>query len=280
MAYEHGGDRALDYYPCRYGQSKLLFRGPRRNLDGDYLAVLGGTLTYGKFVQKPYPALIEDALGLPVVNLGYMNAGADVFLGEPAIIDMCRQARATVIQLMGAQNMSNRYYAVHPRRNDRFLRASQLMKSIFREIDFTEFHFTRHMLFTLKMRSAEKFDLLEQELKAAWVARMTSLLQRVSGSAVLLWVGDYRNSDLDTDDLGSEPLLVDDDMVAAILPYASGLVRVGPSDEARSAGQDGMFFSPLEEPIARELPGPKVHEEVAAALAAELAGTLLARPLR
>ncbi len=36
---------------------------------------------------------------------------------------------------MGAQNLSNRFYAVHPRRNDRFLRASTLMKTIFREVD-------------------------------------------------------------------------------------------------------------------------------------------------
>ena len=57
MAYEYAGEAALDYFPCRYGQSKLLFRGPRRRLEGAYVAAIGGTETYGKFVPDPYPAL-------------------------------------------------------------------------------------------------------------------------------------------------------------------------------------------------------------------------------
>ena len=93
MAYEHPGDGALDYFPCRYGHSKLLFRGPRRRLEGAYCAVLGGSETYGKYVQDPYPALLENTLNMPMVNFGYMNAGADVFLNEPAIVDACNMAR-------------------------------------------------------------------------------------------------------------------------------------------------------------------------------------------
>lgn len=265
MAYEYAGDSALDYFPCRYGQSKLLFRGPRRKLDGPYTAVLGGTETYGKFVAEPYPALLEQALGLPVVNFGYMNAGADVFVGEPVIVDACSKARVTVIQLMGAQNMSNRFYAVHPRRNDRFLRASTLMKTIFCEVDFTEFHFTRHMLSVLKARSPEKYALVEDELKSAWVARMRHLLQKIEGKTVLLWIAGHPGED--KDGLGPEPLMIDADMVAAIRSFATDLVRVSPSEAAMRAGTEGMHFAPLDEPAAAAVPGPRVHQEVAGALA-------------
>lgn len=264
MVYEFAGESALDYLPCRYGQSKLLFRGPRRKLEGAYAAVLGGTETYGKFVAEPYPYLVEGRIGLPVVNFGYMNAGADVFAGETEIIDACSKARVTVIQIMGAQNMSNRFYAVHPRRNDRFLRASTLMKTIFREIDFTEFHFTRHMLSALKAVSEEKYALVEGELKAAWTARMRMLLQKISGKSVLLWIkGDERYGG---DGLGPEPLMIDTDMVAAIRPFAAELVTVTPSMAARTAGTEGMFFTQLEQPAAAVMPGPRVHEEVADAL--------------
>ena len=55
-----------------------------------------------------------------------------------------------MIQVSGAQNLSNRFHAVHPRRNDRFLRASTLLKTIYRDVDFTEFNFTRHLLTTLR----------------------------------------------------------------------------------------------------------------------------------
>ncbi|MEZ5723123.1 MAG: DUF6473 family protein [Paracoccaceae bacterium] len=74
--------------------------------------------------------------------------------------------------------MSNRFYAVHPRRNDRFLRASNLLKTIYREVDFTEFNFTRHLLTRLKELSEDKFMMVEQELKA-WVARMKTLVSKI-----------------------------------------------------------------------------------------------------
>lgn len=274
MAYEYAGESALDYYPCRYGQSKLLFRGPRRKLEGSYIAAIGGTETYGKFVNSPYPALLEQSTGLPVVNFGYMNAGTDVFVSEPVITDACSQARVTIIQLMGAQNMSNRFYAVHPRRNDRFLRASSLMKTIFPNIDFTEFHFTRHMLSTLMREAPEKCALIEEELKAAWVARMRLLLQKIESKSVLLWISRPDISEANRDGLGDEPLFVDEDMVAAVRPFAADLVQVTPSAAALSAGTLGMHFSPLEEPVAAVMPGPLVHSEVASALKAALRGLL------
>lgn len=267
MAYEHPGDGSLDYLPCRYGTSKLLFRGPRRRLDGTFCALLGGSETYGKYVRAPYPALLEAQLGTTMVNFGYMNAGADVFLNEPVIVDACNKARVTVVQLLGAHNMSNRFYAVHPRRNDRFLRASTLMKTIFREIDFTEFHFTRHMLLSLKRRAPEKYALVESELKAAWVARMRLLLQKIVGCSVLLWVGDHHPGGVPRDDLGPDPLLIDSDMVDAIRPFVTDFVRVSPTTAACLAGTAGMEFAPLDAPAAAQMPGPAVHEEVASALA-------------
>ncbi len=266
MTYEFTGGGALDYFPCRYGQSKLLFRGPRRKLEGAYAAVIGGTETYGKFVETPYPALLEQALYLPVVNFGYMNAGTDAFVSDPVIIDACSRARVTVIQLMGAPNMSNRFYAVHPRRNDRFLRASTLMKTIFREVDFTDFHFTRHMLSALMALAPDKYALVAEELKSAWVARMRLLLQKIDGKTVLLWLSGPSEGDGERDGLGTEPLLVDAAMVASIRPFASEFLRVTPSDAARAAGTDGMRFPPLEEPAAAVMPGPQVHREVADAL--------------
>ncbi|MEZ5777697.1 MAG: DUF6473 family protein [Paracoccaceae bacterium] len=266
MAYEYAGDSPLDYFPCRYGQSKLLFRGPRRKLQGDYVAVLGGTETYGKFVAEPYPALLQGALGFPVVNFGYMNAGTDVFLNEAVVIDVCMRARVTVIQLMGAQNMTNRFYAVHPRRNDRFLRASSLMKTIFRDVDFTEFHFTRHMLSTIRQHAPEKYALVEDELKQSWSARMRMLLQKIPGKTVLLWIPYSPSTGEARDGLGPDPLLVDEAMIGAIRPFATELVRVDPSAEALAAGTEGMLFSALEEPVAAAMPGPRVHQEVADAL--------------
>ena len=47
MTYDAAGPAPLDYLPCRYGTSKLMFRGPRRRLEAPYIAFLGGPETYG-----------------------------------------------------------------------------------------------------------------------------------------------------------------------------------------------------------------------------------------
>ena len=146
MAFAFPGAAALDYSVCTYGNSKVQFRGPRCDLSGSYVACLGGTETFGKFLPDPYPALLRDVLGVPTANLGCVNAGIDVFLNEPAITDVAAGARVTVVQIMGAQNLSNRFYTVHPRRNDRFVHAAPGLRALYRDIDFTEFHFTRHLL--------------------------------------------------------------------------------------------------------------------------------------
>lgn len=268
MAYERMGEGALDYSPYRYGASRLMFRGPRRRLEGDFIAVLGGTETYGRFIEKPYPELIEAVTGMQMINFGCVNAGVDVFLNDPEVLAACRKAQATVVQILGAQNMTNRYYAVHPRRNDRFLRASPLMKTIFREIDFTEFNFTRHMLSTLQQESPEKFTILAEELKAAWVARMRLLLARLGSRTVLLWMANGPPGTQDAPPrLDADPLLVDRAMIEAISAQANAYVEVVGSVSAQAQGLDGMVLSPYDASAAAGLPGPAMHEEVAKALA-------------
>ncbi|SIS65719.1 DUF6473 family protein [Phaeovulum vinaykumarii] len=265
MSFASQGRGALDYVPCRYGKSKLLFRGPKRKLDSPFCAAIGGTETYGKFVAEPWPVLLERRLGMPVVNFGYVNAGVDVFVGDAELSDVIRPAAVSVIQLMGAHNMSNRFYAVHPRRNDRFLRASSLMRNLFRDVDFSEFNFTRHMLMSLRERAPDRFEVLVEELRTSWVARMKLLLSRLEGEAVLMWLGEYRAQPA-ADPLGPDPLFIDPDMVAQIRPFASELVRVDPSKTACEAGTAGMQFAPLEAPAAAGMPGPAVHQEMAEAL--------------
>lgn len=268
MAYERIGETGLDYSPYRYGSSRLLFRGPRRKLDGEYIAVLGGTETYGRFIEKPYPDLIEAATGMQMVNFGCVNAGVDVFLGDSDVLAACRKAQATVVQVLGAQNMTNRYYAVHPRRNDRFLRASPLMKTIFREVDFTEFSFTRHMLSTLQTVSPEKFAILADELKAAWVARMRLLLARLGNRSVLLWMADHAPpQDGEPLRLDRDPLLIDRAMIDAVSSQASSYVEVIGEPLAAKEGDEGMMMSPYDSAAAVGLPGPAMHEDVAKALA-------------
>ena len=267
MAYAFPSEGSLDYFPCRYGNSRLIFRGPQRDVARAYVATLGGTETYGKFVSAPYPDLLERELGMPVANLGCMSAGPDVFLHEPEVTRIAAQACVTVVQLLGAQNLSNRYYVVHPRRNDRFLGATPLLRSIYPRMDFTEFNFTRHMLRSLQQSSTDRFEVVAEELRAAWVTRMKQLLTRLTGRTILLWMSEVPPpSPTRRGDLVRAPLLVDSEMVAAIRPMASAYVEAVSSAEARSQGMAGMDYAPFEAAAATGLPGPLVHREVADAL--------------
>jgi len=269
MSYQpfRGGRAPLDYCPCHYFGSKLIFRGPPRHLDGDYVAFLGGTETYGKFIREPFPAMVEKRLGLACVNLGWPNAGLDVLLNDPAMSKARAAAAAVVLQMPGAQNMSNRFYTVHRRRNDRFLKATAALRRLFPDVDFTEFHFTRHMLRRLQGVSPDRFDLVREELRTVWVERMDKLLAGDGPPVVALWFAARRPSlGCDGADLAQDPAFVTRRMLEAVRTKAAQVVEVTASATALKTGTSGMVFSSVEAPAANELLGPAAHAEAAVAL--------------
>ncbi|MBY6164037.1 hypothetical protein KUV73_24360 [Mameliella alba] len=270
MSVHGGGHGALEYYPCRYGTSRVLFRGPRRQLDGIYIAFLGGTETYGRFIEHPFPALLEQRIRVACANFGVVNAGVDLYLNDPGVMDLMSEATVKVVQVMGAQNLSNRFYSVHPRRNDRFLRASDKLLALYPEIDFTEFHFVRHMLGRLSEVSEERFAEVLSELRMAWTARMKHLLTQLRGNIVLLWFADHPvPSDLPIR-LEGDPLFVNREMIETLRPRVSRVVEVTASDAAQIEGTRGMVFSDFEACAAAELLGPLAHDEVTESLSTVL----------
>lgn len=270
-ALESGG---LNYAPCRYGTSRLFFRGPKRPLDGRYLTFVGGTETYGKFIPKPYPALIEEQMNEVCINFGVSNGSIDAFMNEQVIQTACRDALINVVQVMGAQNMSNRFYTVHPRRNDRFLRASSVLKAVFPDVDFTDFCFTRHMLQTLHAVSPDRFEIVRHELEEAWKARMRSFLTEVGAHTILLWFAKQLPSDAAFEDRSdpfqTDPVFITRSMVDSLRPYVHSVVVVQPSARSLAQGTAGMSFPQSQQEAATKLLGVGAHREAAEALSEAL----------
>jgi hypothetical protein len=267
MAYIFPGEGSLNYYLCQYGGSKIQCRGPKQATDAAYIAFLGGTETYGRFVQTPFATLLGRGLALPAVNLAAMNAGPDLYLNAPELLQIAAQAQVTVVQIMGAQNISNRYYSVHPRRNDRFLAASPLLMALFPRVDFTEFNFTRHMLMALQAESRDRFEVVAEELRAAWVVQMKRMLATLNDRTILLWMSECSPPQPERRaQLQRLPMLIDAEMIAAIRPLAAQYLEANYSPTAVSKGREGMAFAPMEAIAASEVPGPAVHQEVAAKL--------------
>ncbi|MFL4469952.1 DUF6473 family protein [Tateyamaria armeniaca] len=266
MSYEALSPGGLDYLPCRYGNSRVLFRGPRRSLNNPFIAFFGGTTTYGKFIQTPFPDVLEEELGVTCVNFGSVNGGVDVFATDPFLREVTSKAAATVIQITSPRNMSNRFYRVHPRRNDRFVDASALLRAIYRDVDFAEFNFTNHMLQRLMTVSPERFEPVADELRTAWVARMRLVLSQIPGKSVLLWASDKAPEEAEND-VDAELAFVSRAMLEEVIPMATQYVEVVASDEAKAAGTDGMVLSEMDVPAASKMLGPIMHNEIAAGLA-------------
>lgn len=264
---------ALDYFPCRYGASRAVFRGPQRDLTCPYVAVLGGSATFGKYVAHPYPALVEAALGCPVANLGGLNAGPDFYLTDPAALDIAARAEVAVVQVTGAEALSNPFYSVHSRRNDRFLAATPALRALFPQVDFTDIHFTRHLLQVLERSNPAACATVVATLKETWLSRMGQLLSQLPKRRVLLWLADAAPPETT---LGLEPAppFIDRAMLDALRFAVDEVVIATPSPRACSLAPLDMTYPETEAALAACLPGAAMHAEVAAELAPVVTGLL------
>ncbi len=260
----------LSYSPCRYGASRMLFRGPRKRLDQPYLAFIGGTETYGKFIEKPFPTLVEKAMRQTCVNFGCVNGGIDAFVNDDTVMDICYRADLTVVQVMGANLLSNRFFSVHPRRNDRFLRASTVLEAIYHDVDFSEFSFTRHMLSALHNKSIERFETVVTELREAWTARMQRMLDQIGENVVLLWFSENEPSDQHWSELPhqlqTDPLFISQEMIDKLRPLVKDVILAQPSKDALMRGTNGMIYPISQQRTARGMLGMDCHKEAAAVL--------------
>ena len=264
---------AIDYDECRYGRSRMRFRGPKRSLTGDYVAAIGGSQTFGKFVSVPFVDALEAQIDMPVVNLGAMQAGLTLIADDPDILSVASGARVTIVQILGAQNMSNRFYSVHPRRNDRFVGASQALKQLFPKTDFTEFHFVGHLVSTLAAVGGEPFELLVRELQTAWINRMRLILRATGSKTMLLWMADRAPDEAFDLTNPLDPHFVTREMLDDVAKDAGQVVEAVPGMTARLEGLAGKEFLPHEEHAAAAMPGPLFHSQVATRLA-DLLGKL------
>ena len=268
MSFQPIRDGGLDYLPCHYGTTKPLFRGPERPVTDRTVLALGGTQTFGKFIAEPWPERLERSLGRPVVNLGSVNAGTDLYLGAPHLLELANAADAVVLEICGAAALTNRFFHVHPLRNDRFLTASATLQAIYREVEFTEFAFIRHMLGHLAQVDGRRFATVVAELQKIWVARMQQLLARIERPVIGLWLADAAPPQgVGRGTLGPDPLFVTAAMLEQVETGFAAIVHVTPGAEARSLDRPGRIYHQLDLPAAGTVFPAAVHQDVANALA-------------
>lgn len=86
----------------------LRVRGPVPRLDdGAYFTCLGAAQTFGALVERPYPTLVAEDLGLPALNLGVAGAGPRYFVEHPVLVGHADRGRFAIIQVMSARSEDN-----------------------------------------------------------------------------------------------------------------------------------------------------------------------------
>ncbi|MEO0990880.1 MAG: DUF6473 family protein [Pseudomonadota bacterium] len=271
MAFHAVADGGLEYAQFSYGRSKLRFRGPARALRPGRVVMIGSSEVFGKFIPKPLPDLLEIAQDRQVVNLGCMHASPEAFLKDPILQEVCQGARCAMVQVMGAQNLSNPYFNVHPRRNDRFLHASADLRALYPGLDLTDIHFTGHLLRTLRRIGPGKFGRVVEAMRHSWSAHMHSLLDALDSPIILFWIASEAPRSGNTaqpirPEPATYPAFISREMLDDLAGRVDAYVEVVASKDALDQGTKGMLFSPLEAASAANFLGPAVHIEAAEAL--------------
>jgi len=112
--------------------------------------------------------------------------GVDYHLNDPSLLEQATQSKAFALVMPPVGNLSNRFYAVHPRRNDRFLTARPELKALFPEVDFATMAFTGHVLSTLAATCPERYAEVRRAITTAWVSRMQGLLRSLPSQGALI----------------------------------------------------------------------------------------------
>lgn len=237
------------------------------------MSFIGGTEVFGRFVERPFPQGVEGQVGVACVNLGSVNAGVDSFVYDDSLLDIAAAGDLTILQVMGAQNLTNSFYKVHPRRNDRFLRAYDALVHLYPEVDFTDFHFNKHLLTSLRDVSQDRFDRVCANLQETWITRMGRMISALEGRVVLLWLR-YDMGASET--LGPSPTLVEPGMIDVLRPTVRDVIELDVLTSEQAQDIPGMIFGPMDLPAAQVMLGPKEHDRIADEVAARLLRVLAA----
>lgn len=277
MAEHQIDDPLFDYELYRFGRSRQLFRGPQQDMRGRYLSFIGASNTFGRFNDTPFPDLVGEECGLPVLNLGTEGAGPGFFLGDAEVLRAASDADVCVVQVMCSVALSNRMFAVRPRRNLRLHSVSDLLIGIFPEVEFDRFGYVHGMLRHLRALDENRFKLVLNEIKNAWIGRMQTLLSTIETKTVLFWFA-QRSPDEMTNEIGEPvayPHFIDRAMIDSVAGsadcYVECITQMGLPQDLTVDGKT-VLFRPTGEPVNenREFPSPEMHRVAAEAVLPEV----------
>ncbi|MFT5502245.1 MAG: hypothetical protein ACI88G_002389, partial [Woeseiaceae bacterium] len=188
----------------------LVLRGPRPRaplVPGSYFVCLGAAQTFGRFCQKPFPALLSERLDIPCLNLGRGGAGPSFFSEEnDGLMQYLADARFVIVQVMAGRSESNSLFR------------SKGLGSLTRVSDGTEIGCDDAFAEILAGYDFDTVKRIVEETRHNWIESYQRLLGNIPVPKVLLWFStrtpEYAEGYNDVYELfGEFPQLVDRAMV-------------------------------------------------------------------
>ncbi len=249
-----------DLHPVQ-GISGQLFRGHPPDRDQPYIACVGAAQTFGRYCNQPFPALLGDSLGVPVLNLGSGGAGPRA-LDKPEYLEWLNGAELVVAQVLAGRSEGNSLFAN--------LAGTHIGVRIDtgREMRFE--HFLRELV---DEGPPERVRRIVRETRDNFVRHFIDFIRHIHRPTLLLWLS-TRSPDYEDDYSSSSrlmnrfPQLVNRSMLEQIRAHSDAYVEcisgVGLPQRLWEAEQtidgavlkDGVL-------INRYYPSPEMHAEAA-----------------
>jgi hypothetical protein len=283
---------AFDYQCYPIGSHPLWARGPKPDLapGKPYVVVLGAASAFGRCVDRPYAHLLQQRLGVPVVNLGYGGTKPGLYLEDQGLRTLVHGATAVVSELMSARGFPS---SVVEARNSHSAMVRLRKTAAAEETGLLEqasgnwganparpdgWVFADR-LYERWIRAGDRDELRQvvHEIRCAYVAQMHELMSLCSGFKLLFWFSqrapEYTLS-FDTLDgvTGGFPHFVDSSVLSALHDSVDAYVELSsrkglPSKVlSRFTGNPVPLFPHRRDPSLNDYyPSQEMHE-----LAAEL----------
>lgn len=212
-----GFDYELYQLPTLGGRE---FRGPPVNTSAPYLAFIGASQTFGRFVPRPFPCLLGTRLGIPVLNLAVGGAGPRHYLARN-YLELINGAEAVVIQVMSGRSASNSLFdnsesggmIGHVRGEQSTVRADEFYSRLGQS------------------SSKPRFEAIVNETRNDYMSSFIQLLRKIVVPKILFWFSrrhpqyaeDYEK--IPEAVLGDFPQLVNQSMVQRLAAFSDDYVE-------------------------------------------------------
>jgi hypothetical protein len=179
LDYQTRDNEVVDYDMYELKQKPgFRFRGPAADPDGDapFFSCVGAAQTFGCYVQRIYPHILSDKLGMPALNLALGTAGPRFYAASQELIDLINKSEFLVVQVMSGRSEPNsRFTAVG---------SIEVLHDKIHDDNVSSAHaWTR-----IRKEEPGEVERYIAETRRSWIENHRSFLARVKVPTVLLWL--------------------------------------------------------------------------------------------